>query len=127
MTRQEILSANKEIALFMGGSTEHEYNGSVCFLHYKNNKAPYYILFTRLKYHRSWDWLIPVVEKIAKDYDVKITWMPTGMDVTYIDRPETMDGEISSTGGMTAIENTYIAVVRFIEWYNTKSVNRKKN
>lgn len=38
MNRQEIQTANKMIAEFMGGSTEHEYNGSVCFLHYKNNK-----------------------------------------------------------------------------------------
>jgi hypothetical protein len=76
-------------------------------------------------YDTEWAWIMPVVEIIAKGYDVRITWMPTAIDVTYIDRPDTEDGEISSMGGMTAIENTYHAVVNFIEWHNTKSKNRK--
>lgn len=66
-----------------------------------------------------------VVEKIAKNYDVRITWMPTGVDVTYIDRPDVYNGEITSMGGLTAIENTWTAVIKFIDWYNTKSSNRQ--
>lgn len=116
MEKKEIENGSKLIAEFMGEKLSSSGIGIV-------RPAGWDDLF---KYHCSWDWLMPVVEKIAKDYDVKITWMPTAIDVTYIDRPDVMDGEISSMGGMTGIENTFIAVVRFVEWYNTKSPNRKK-
>jgi hypothetical protein len=77
-------------------------------------------------YNTEWAWIMPVIEKISNDFDVNITLNKAAIDVTYINRPDNFDGEITSMGGMTAIENTFIAVVRFIEWYNTKSVSRKK-
>lgn len=78
----------------------------------------------KLEYHCSWDWLMPVVEKIAKEFDVTISFMPNAIDATYINRPDTIDGEVTSLGGMSPIENTYYSVVKFIEWYNTKSKYR---
>ena len=67
-------------------------------------------------YNTSWDWLMPVVEKIAIDYDFRITLSPTSLNVTYIERPDVYEGEITSMGGMTAIENTWHSVVYFIKW-----------
>lgn len=113
----EIIKGNLLIAEFMGFTINEDLN--LCM-----DKIP---LFkpTDLKYHSKWDSLMRVVEKIAKNYDVRITWMPTGVDVTYIDRPDVDNGEITSMGGLTAIENTWTAVIKFIDWYNIKSANRK--
>jgi len=129
--REEILSGNKLIAKFMGW--EHYEDGQTYMF---PNLYPIYNIdddrntgwiseqISNAEFHTRWDWIMPVVEKIAKNYDVRITWIPSAMDVTYISRPNVSDGEISSMGGMTAIENTWQAVVRFIEWYNTKSPHR---
>lgn len=118
MEKQEIEEGNKSIAEFMGYTTNED--GNFC-----KGGIPL-LKLSDFKYDNSWDWLMPVVEKIAEAYDVRITWMPTALNVTYIDRPDVSEGEVTSMGGMTGFENTYVAVVRFIEWYNTKSAGRKK-
>ena len=116
MNREEI----KLIAEFMG-MTEYEYPTDMPeWVNIYGSNEKNYINF---RYHSSWDWLMPVVEKIGKEYDVRITWQPTAINVTYIDRPDVFDSEISSMGGMTALENTYRSVVKFIEWFNK---NKKK-
>jgi hypothetical protein len=73
----------------------------------------------RLRYHYSWDWLMPVVEKIeATDdgyYDVRI--MGSYCEIL------TFDGDVivqMSEGENPKITATWMAVVKFIEWYNTQ-------
>lgn len=51
------------------------------------------------KYDTSWDWLMPVVEKIGKQY------IPTDLAINRITIFE-------------PIEGVYSAVVQFIKWYN---------
>jgi hypothetical protein len=81
-----------------------------------------------LSFDKSWDWLMPVVEKIAK---IDNYLYPDGMykyfvqvelNVTTGVAIEDMYGE-----GLVAIQeyeadsfvlNTYNAVVKFIKWYN---------
>lgn len=85
------------------------------------------------KYHSSWDWLMPVVEKIA---NYQFTGSEMEADYSY---PRTF-GMKDSNGNMmfrfnrgplfsarTLIEATWLAVVEFIQWYNlnTKSKGRK--
>lgn len=64
---------------------------------------------TELKYHISWDWLIPVINKI---YD---------LSEYYIYKYETQT--FYSEGGIEIntkyIEETYKDVVEFIEWFNS--------
>ena len=110
MEKQEIENGNKVIALYRGYTINED--GNIC----KDNIPLFGV--KDLKYHCDWDMLMEVVEDIATDYDVRITWMPTAINVTYIDRPDISDGEITSMGGMSAIENTFLSVVRFIEWHN---------
>jgi hypothetical protein len=58
MSREEINKRNMSIADFMGC---HKYTSS----HYNvNHMSMALVLFSDLKYHSSWDWLMPVVEKI---------------------------------------------------------------
>lgn len=123
MEQEEIIKGNKLIAEFMDeGGEPNYYNFSFTKdqfrtgLHHKQT--------AKLIFHDSWNWLMPVVEKIAQHYDVRITWMPTAIDVTYIDRPDTEDDEVTSHGGDTAFNNTYKCVVRFIEWHNEKLIKK---
>jgi hypothetical protein len=78
-----------------------------------------------LAYHSSWDWLMPVVERIAKaGYDVEL--YASGLN-------ENHECHIHDTGNSYAciedsysmLNATYKAVVEFIKWYNTKQQERK--
>lgn len=81
----------------------------------------------KIQYHSSWDWLMPVVEKIIKmdfkanDYDAPdYTYLRTfGM----IDEESRMIMVRFNRMGLfmssTLIEATYNAVIGFITWYNT--------
>ena len=61
----------------------------------------------------------------GQDFDISIS--SGGMWCTYISRRDVFDGEIASMGGCSPIENTYIAIVRFIEWYNKQPKYKKKD
>lgn len=68
MTTEE---KNKKIALFMGGKYDKEHE--VASFRYNDD----YVIFpsgqyflSDLRYHKSWDWLIPVVEKIRNSGNV---------------------------------------------------------
>ena len=108
MTQQE---GNKLIFMFMGAkemSSQTDPNGIKTILSAELNGV-YARYFSRdLKYHTSWDWLKPVVEKI-KDlvlndhpYDIGVD----GADVLnlYITAP---------------IETVWEQTVYFLQWYNT--------
>lgn len=122
---KEVSEGNALIAKFMGGTlkppTKEHLNNPY-------NKPTWWGVGDRkdarhfqLNYHCSWDWLMPVVEKIGKDYDVRITWTPGGIEVTYIDRPDTIDDDsIADFGGYGSLENTWRCVVKFINWHNQK-------
>lgn len=118
----ENLENNKLIAEFMGYNA-YEYRGHTMFIFDEDNHRTE----LDLHYHTSWDWLMPVVEKIEEIaleevkgvYKIhrfcanfnftqaEITDMSTGMIVGYGD-----DGR--------KLDSTYIAVVEFIKWYNQK-------
>ena len=69
-----------------------------------------------LKFHSSWDWLMPVVEKIrfnefVENFNINIT-----CDV-FIEG-EFPEIEIYCDNKVSTLEATYKAVVEFIKWYN---------
>jgi hypothetical protein len=112
MTQEEIIEGNNLIAQFVeldGGYTDKGY-------------------LTVVNYHRSWDWLMPVVEKIEA-----IRWIPPGgNDENYfrvcIDGDQcSVDRETHNSSGTIVdswmgdkpkIERVYEVVVGFIRWYN---------
>ena len=67
-----------------------------------------------LKYHKSWDWLMPVVEKIESDerYDVGI--LQYGTRIT--DNQRKIVSNIADISFDKKIEHTYDAVVKFIKY-----------
>ena len=69
-----------------------------------------------LKYHTSWDWLMPVVEKIESDerYDVDILQYGTRIRENQKD----IVNNIADISFDKKIEHTYDAVVEFIKEHN---------
>jgi|SRR6478736_7922342 len=107
---------NKLIALFMGAEDMQTY---LSFKHIKHDSLPikgqWYYMFTELQYDKSWDWLMPVVEKIEQ-------LLPDDSIITiehkrcYI---PTIYNEITIEGNAdTKLRATYNAVIGFIRWYN---------
>ena len=72
------------------------------------------------EYHTSWDWLMPVVEKI----ECTTTDGKDNSDNFFNVIIEVFECNINGDGitvceqGQTKLEGTYKAVVEFIQWYN---------
>lgn len=71
-----------------------------------------YSFFKWIHYHNSWDWLIPVIDKIT-DMDEYSSHYRPEMSSMF------SDGSIQINTKF--IENTYEQVVEFINWYNERS------
>lgn len=95
MTQEQIIEGNKLILAFMGEVNIYTDKG----------------LFNLCGYHDSWDWLMPVVEKIksmSKDW-------PIATDV------------VLSLPIHTPIAEVYFAIIQFITWYNQNISSTDKN
>lgn len=123
MEKQEILDGNKLIVEFICGKIYRS--------DFEDHRALSYLIpaipqdkivgENKLLFHSSWDWLMPVVEKIGKDYDIRLTWVHSAIQVTHIDRRDIYDDCIADVGGYEpVILNTWLCVVKFIKWYNSK-------
>ena len=103
----ETTENNKLIAEFMGVNI-------ITIDDIRKNKNPYIAsadghLEDDLKYHSSWDWLMPVVEQCLEKHNNLID----GRDV--IDTPYSL---IAQALQVVSLKETYNAVVEFIKNYN---------
>jgi hypothetical protein len=133
MKYDEILEGNKLIAEFLGFKVEniednifHVSLGTwTIYERFKtDNENPYQYFLnlktniknsTHFKFYSSWDWLMPVVEKI-ESIDKYV------FDI-YLNKCEIQYGnnftiEEVSFSGLNKIEAVYKAVVAFIKWFN---------
>lgn len=114
-TADPITEGNKLIAEFMGADFNNE--GDFCYFKLPDNKAH---TVGGLKYHTSWDWLMPVVEKIEKDFVNSSTISHHRFEDTYwcefIDSEETQTGYAKSE--TSKIEAVWLCVIDFIKYYN---------
>jgi len=105
---------NRLIAEFMGLETPDG-----CYFEHLTKKgerkSSHFLL---LEYHISWDWLMPVVEKIESDerYDVDI--LQYGTRIT--DNQKEIVNNIADISFDKKIEHTYDAVVEFIKNFKIK-------
>lgn len=103
---------NKLIGFFMGMKLVETLQG----FEYYEFKGPAGFTINALKYHSSWDWLMPVIKKIG-DY------------LQTIDRPSKnhcCKGDLLEVDITCAIHEidillTHKAVIEFILWYNTQN------
>jgi hypothetical protein len=66
------------------------------------------------RYHLSWDWLMPVVEKIIQIKGSHFIYDHTVLEIFMYGK------RIVRIGDATMIGNYYNGVVEFIKWYNTQ-------
>lgn len=128
---------NKLIAKFMGWEcrTRKNYEDNIKVLYkpngsifrysgygYLRNKTPWDAPF---QFHKSWDWLMPVVEKIENaDCVSHIGWtIDLGLFVIEVETNEEIRTLESNKNHETNIQCVYNAVVKFIKWYNKKQKN----
>ncbi len=129
-TEKDIIEGNRAINIFMEGNLETGgvkfFRGPDCFEHESG---------AHLKYHTSWDWLMPVVEKIDRlNYDTYISHTVQTIEgkgttpfnvITCRIEDYWAKLEISETGE-TKIQAVYSAVLQFITWYNTTHLTEKE-
>lgn len=119
------IEGNKLIALFMGATISDK--GIVLLKEWHDNHK--FCEVSDLKYHSSWDWLMPVVEKITR---IPLPYkQDDGRQDTHWPRTFGMLDEWGNPmfrfncGKLftadTLIEATYKAIVDFIEWYNNQN------
>jgi len=110
--KNETIEGMKLIALFMGEAVG---SNGLLGIHQQNGDIEYEI---PLDYNGSWDWLMPVVEKIESlGFRVEIIGLTCSIytnseENIYVDEP-----------AMTKTEATWQAVVEFIKWYNSQTHN----
>ena len=104
---------NKLIAEFMGavGTPKHNptewdvYITGYLDVDSDDENAQHFYTPNEMKYHTSWDWLMPVVQKIGDEY------LNTPFDKTYSHLTEQYEN-------IWTFEDTYNAVVEFIKNQN---------
>lgn len=116
MKKEEINAGNKLIAEFMGWKEQKDptkrwfgsFKDTYGKLWRNNSKEP-------LQFHSSWDWLMPVVERVESlGFGITI-----GMGMYCVIQDDTSDTGIEFTGMEEGkLQSTYKAIVEFIEWYN---------
>ena len=105
---------NKLIAEFMGAIIREKYGCEEVEVHDVVVTAP--VWDGDVRYNQSWDWLMPVVEKIESlGYGVTIGM--TDYCVIQNDWKEDLE-EICSMTENGKLLCTYNAVVEFIKWHN---------
>ena len=79
-------------------------------------------------YEMSWDWVIPVIEKIIKEYrtDYYNEYDMSSSESYFVTIGS--DGKYCSQGTSknSLIEATWITVVEFIKWYNNEQINNNR-
>lgn len=102
---------NKLIAEFMGWYclneyARHETHGST-------------ISYKDMQYHTSWDWLMPVVEKIERMGCIVEIWLSLGKGCKIVKGSfKKPINTIANTENNSTILAVYEAVVEFITWHN---------
>ena len=72
-----------------------------------------------LKYHTSWDWLMPVVEKIESlGYNTLISNFQIQISTNNKENIQKNIVNLFCNKQSPKIENLYEAVITFIKWYN---------
>lgn len=119
MTEQEILKGNKLIAEFMGIKIVKRNDEDAVFL-FENAAFPEYFRCTKFNtYNSSWDWLMPVVEKIDRYEDIEVKMIGSKCAIKLPNKKTIQCHTI------VRINSTWRIVIKFIEWYNSQPVSTK--
>jgi hypothetical protein len=118
MTQEQIIEGNKLIAEFMGAFYSTSDQPNPYWVGVPDNGQ--YLGTHRLQYHSSWDWLMPVVERIEGLHSIlEHKYINVRITQGYV----VIEGAHKEILFNTSIEGskikaTWLAVVEFIKWYN---------
>lgn len=128
MNETEILEGNKLIAEFMRIPFYNNGKYTIFMFSDSNNRSE-----VDLHYHSSWDWLMPVVEKIenlefgkwyihiqGNTVDIEDGNEGIGLWDFHINNEDPDFSLFPSNKKLKPVESVYIAVVEFIKWYNNE-------
>ena len=103
---------NRTVAYYVGGSIMNINN-----THNENEDDVFHP--DDMQFHTSWDWLMPVVEKINDTERYEVCIGDSHCHITDIENDNYKVRALTlSLQGKTTIEATHLAVVEFIKWYN---------
>ena len=129
MTQEQILEGNKLISEFMGAEVSQAYSKTkeqdgLMFYYPKDSSPNTYrnLSSMAIKYHSSFDWLIPVLKEIENLGCIVEIWM----SLAYGCRIYKLGGKLSIGKQFTNESNSleeavYNTVIEFIKWYNTQN------
>jgi hypothetical protein len=123
------IERNKLIAEFMeftvfennGHFEVHAHNQSVTFYKRQNNGGAQgcWFSYSEMKFNSSWDWIMPVVEKIeSMDFVLNIRKGHVSILNNSGKTPFYTGGDIVEVSKFAAI---YKTVIEFIKWYNSQN------
>lgn len=125
MEANEIMIGSELIAKFMGVNPMKAFGYENWYDGYQLQKAGLPFAYgamgngtSELKFHTSWDWLMPVVEKVEEvSYRVTITTYSICIERVSKDGKAIIKFPVSR-GNTYKIQAVYEAVIEFINWYN---------
>lgn len=159
LTKEQIIENNKIIAEFMGGKiiSANSSPGTIKEFYYFEevskkeithnygdftlytgsfSSTPFVHLIDNLKYHKDWNWIMPVVGKIEEEMGGFINIRAGRISIAWIDfsdeedNPLTIEGAYDKTvkfekqtGEDTKLLKLYSLIVEFIVWYNKNKIN----
>lgn len=110
------MTDNELIAVFMG-ATKHDCRYPDC---YNIPDEPVQWQVPAMKYHKSWDWLMPVIDKI--DSMMPEIKMPRDLEALKNGTHEADNYmDILSLPMATKIDEVYKETIKFIKWYNERT------
>ena len=117
MKREEIIANNKLIAEFLGFVNTTPNDRDFDIMEHPTTKK--LVEPASMKHHKSWDELMPVVEKINKElYLIDILYT---LNSTKVLIKLNYNNEIIAEGyteSFNSLDAVYNAVVQFIKWWN---------
>lgn len=122
MTNEEIIEGNKLIAEFMGGKFRKSKDKNTLNKYFDLKDKGYFYYENEIRYHTSWDWIMPVLEKIEQiGCIIEISYSLVCMcRICVIGKKHEKAFNIinDNNGGLEPIIAIYKSVVEFIKWYN---------
>lgn len=114
------IETNRLIAQFMGLTWIEKGDYDFPTGHYEKGEDWYGADF--VNYNTSWDWLMPVVEKIENDTPIYINICENCCIIdTAEDLRNPKDEPLIRVDADTKLEATYRAILEFINWYKKAS------
>lgn len=136
----DTLESNKLLAEFMGLKHHHGYDTWNIPLDMNCDSARIWRLEIQggyqfksklLKFDKSWDWLMPVIDKIGDELGFNVTISRSFATITVTaDSKGFFETTCSHSGRLrplTKIEATYKVVIAFIKWYNDDNKGLNEN